>query len=51
MANFAVIKNGTVSNLIVAESLQIATEATGFLCVEIEDITQVAIGDQFEQTQ
>lgn len=31
---FAVIEDGTVINLIVAESLEIAEEVTGLVCVE-----------------
>ena len=50
MANFAVIEKGVVVNLIVAENLTIATEITEMLCVEVADITQVSIGDKFEET-
>ena len=35
MANYAVIKNGKVVNVIVAESLEIASKITESPCVEI----------------
>jgi hypothetical protein len=36
MSNFAVIENGKVINVIVAESKQIAEDVTNLNCVEIE---------------
>ena len=36
MANYAVIKDGIVSNVIVADTQTIAGEVTGLTCVEIE---------------
>ena len=37
MANFAVINGGKVSNIIVADTKEIAEEVTGQLCVEYTD--------------
>lgn len=34
MANFAVIENETVTNVIVADTIKIAEEVTGLECVE-----------------
>jgi hypothetical protein len=36
MANYAVIKDGIVTNVIVAESQEIAESVTGLTCVEIQ---------------
>ena len=36
MANYAVIKDGIVDNVIVADTQEIAEQATGLTCVEIE---------------
>jgi hypothetical protein len=36
MANYAVIKDGIVTNVIVAESKEIAESVTGLTCVEIQ---------------
>lgn len=38
MANFAVIKDGLVDNVIVADTKEIAEIVTGLLCVEYENI-------------
>lgn len=38
MANFAVIKDGLVDNVIVADTKEIAETVTGLLCVEYENI-------------
>jgi hypothetical protein len=35
MANFAVIKDGVVNNVIVAETKEIAEEVTSLTCVEV----------------
>lgn len=37
MANYAVIKNGLVNNVIVADTKEIAETVTGLICIEIED--------------
>lgn len=34
MANFAVLKDNVVVNIIVAESIEDATQATGLTCIE-----------------
>jgi len=36
MANYAVIKDGIVNNVIVADTKEIAETVTGLTCVEIE---------------
>jgi hypothetical protein len=36
MANYAVIKDGTVNNIIVADSKEIAESVTGLTCIEFE---------------
>jgi hypothetical protein len=50
MANFAVIKDNAVINIITANSLQIAQEVTGLTCIEYTDDNPAAIGDKFEET-
>jgi len=42
--NFAVISNNNVTNLIVADSKEVAEEATGFTCVEYTDENIPLIG-------
>lgn len=42
--NFAVIENGIVSNIIVADSLLIAKEVTGLDCVQFDDSNPAHIG-------
>lgn len=44
MANFAVINSGKVSNIIVADTKEIAEEVTGQLCVEYTDESPASIG-------
>ena len=36
MANYAVIKDGIVTNVIVADSQEIAESVTGLTCVELQ---------------
>jgi hypothetical protein len=36
MANYAVIKDGIVSNVIIAESQEIAESVTGLTCIEFQ---------------
>jgi hypothetical protein len=43
MANFAVIKNNKVTNLIVSDSKETAEQITGLTCVEYTDIHSVGI--------
>ena len=38
MAHFAVIKNNTVNNVILADNKEIAEEITGLTCIEYENI-------------
>ena len=42
MANFAVIENGVVENIIVAENLEMAKLASGKTCVEYQDGSNAA---------
>lgn len=44
MKNFAVIKDGTVDNIIIADSKKIAEEITGLQCVEYDESNQAHIG-------
>ena len=44
MASFAVINNGIVQNCIIANSLDIAQEVTGFTCVEYTNENAPSIG-------
>jgi hypothetical protein len=50
MANFAVIKDGKVENLIVSESKDVAEEATGLTCVEYTDVNPAFIGLGYDGT-
>jgi hypothetical protein len=52
MANFAVVNGNIVDNVIVAESLEIAQEITGKVCIEYTDENPAAIGWAYnEKTQ
>jgi hypothetical protein len=44
MANFAVIKNGVVNNVIVADIKEVAELVTGLTCVEYTDENPAGIG-------
>jgi hypothetical protein len=44
MANYAVIKDGIVTNVIIAESQEIAELVTGRICVEYTDENPATIG-------
>jgi hypothetical protein len=44
MANYAVIDNGTVINVVVADSLEVAQEATDRTCIESTDENPITIG-------
>jgi hypothetical protein len=48
--NYAVIKDSTVINVILADSKEIAEEATGLLCVEYADSNPAHIGLGFDGT-
>lgn len=50
MANYAVIENGVVTNIIIAESLEIAKETTGLECVEYSPERAVTIGIEYDGT-
>lgn len=51
MTKFAIIDtSNNVSNIIVAESLEIAQEATGATCVELPEY-EFGIGDSYDGTQ
>lgn len=44
MANYAVVQNDKVINIIVADSKEIAEEVTGLLCIEYTDESPAGIG-------
>jgi hypothetical protein len=44
MANFAVIKDGVVDNVIVADTKEIAEQVTGLTCVEYTEENPAGIG-------
>ena len=44
MATFAVIKDGTVNNVIVADTKEIAETVTGLTCIEYTNENPVGIG-------
>jgi hypothetical protein len=44
MANFAVLGGASVINVIVADSIEIAEELTGAICVEYTDANPAGIG-------
>ena len=44
MATFAVIKDGTVNNVIVADTKEIAETVTGLTCIEYTDENRAGIG-------
>lgn len=48
MSNFAVIKNNVVVNVIVADSKEIAEEATELKCVEITEENPAGIGYTYD---
>jgi hypothetical protein len=47
MKKFIVIANGSVMNIIVADSKETAEQVTGFECVEINENDEIKIGDDF----
>jgi hypothetical protein len=47
MANFAVIVDGVVENIIIAETLEIASEVTENICVEYTDESPAHIGAKY----
>ena len=44
MTTFAVMSGNFVSNVIVADSKEIAEEATGAVCIEYDEINQAGLG-------
>jgi hypothetical protein len=50
MGKFAVIDSGNVSNIIVADTKEIAEQATGKTCVEYTEKDIVRIGIQWDET-
>jgi hypothetical protein len=44
MPNFAVIENNVVINVILADTLEDAEQATGFTCIEYTDASPIGIG-------
>jgi hypothetical protein len=51
MATFAVLVNSVVSNIIVADSKEIAEEATSATCIEYTEIDTVNIGWTWDGTK
>jgi hypothetical protein len=47
MKNFAVIENNIVTNVIFADTQEIAQNATGLICIEIEEDKSVFINDNY----
>ncbi len=48
MANYAVIQNNKVINIIVANSKEIAQTVTGLTCIEYTNENSVGIGDTWD---
>lgn len=44
MATFAVVENNLVTNVIVADTVEIAEEVTGKTCIEYDDENPAGIG-------
>lgn len=44
MSSFASVVNGVVTNLVVADTLEVAEEVSGAVCVEYTDHNAVGIG-------
>ena len=51
MASYAVIKDNLVTNVIVADSKEIAEQITGLLCVEYTENNPACIGLGYDGTQ
>ena len=49
MSKFAVVENGVVVNLIVADTKEIAENVTSLECVEYPPTSDIAIGNEFNQ--
>jgi hypothetical protein len=50
MANYAVIQNNIVTNVIVADSKEIAEEVTGLVCIEYTEENPAGIGWVYDGT-
>ena len=50
MANYAVIENGIVTNIIVADTKKVAEQVTGLTCVEYASENPAYIGLGFDGT-
>jgi hypothetical protein len=50
MTNFAVIEDGVVENVIVADSKEVAESATNQTCVEYSEGSSVGIGWSYDGT-
>jgi hypothetical protein len=50
MANYAVIKDGIVDNVIVADTKEIAETVTGLTCIEYTDENPAGIGWSYDGT-
>jgi hypothetical protein len=48
MATFAVIDNNTVTNIIVADTKEIAEQVTGLTCIEYTDENPAGIGYTYD---
>lgn len=44
MATYAILENNLVTNVIIADTLQIAEEVTGKTCIEYDDENPAGIG-------
>jgi hypothetical protein len=51
MANYAVITNGVVNNIIVADTQEIAEAVTQQTCVEVNEEVSVSIGWKYDGTE
>ena len=51
MANFAVIEEGVVTNVILADTLEVAQEVTGKTCVEYTEDSPAGIGWTYDGTK
>jgi len=49
MANFAVVENNIVSNIIIADSLEIAKQVTGAECFEYTDDNPINVGQHYDK--
>lgn len=48
MANYAIIENNIVTNVIVADTLEIAETITGMLCIESTDLNSANVGGTYD---